>query len=134
MSCFLILPLSCAVRISWDGQDAEGGAANGSHEEEDDDEDEEDEDEEESELHAGQTRPREETSEEQAAGEENRGKRCRMEGGDSVPGEAAQLEETATAKEGGPGGSSSASENRCDLLWQGILAKWTFHAFRFQVS
>eukprot|EP01041_Mallomonas_annulata_P005310 gene5310-10621_t len=27
---------------------------------------------------------------------------------------------------------SSCSDNRCDLLWQGIVAKRTFHAFRFQ--
>jgi len=28
---------------------------------------------------------------------------------------------------------SSLSNNRCDLLWQGIVPKRIFHAFRFQV-
>jgi len=28
--------------------------------------------------------------------------------------------------------ASSSSQNRCDLLWQGVLPRKSFHAFRFQ--
>jgi hypothetical protein len=32
----------------------------------------------------------------------------------------------------GPGGGG-VMKNRCDLLWQGIVARRVFHGFRFQV-
>ncbi|CAM9669403.1 unnamed protein product, partial [Ectocarpus fasciculatus] len=51
------------------------------------------------------------------------------EGGIEEPAAKRQrVEET----ESDDGEQSSKTANQCDLLWQGILAKRTFHAFRFQ--
>ena len=53
-------------------------------------------------------------------------KRRRLDNGQSGVGQTAGGPEQQEA-------SSSSTVNRCDLLWQGVLPKKTFHAFRFQV-
>lgn len=66
-------------------------------------------------------------------GEENNEK---VRGRDEITGggieEPAAKRQRVEETESDDGEQSSKTANQCDLLWQGILAKRTFHAFRFQ--